>query len=85
MSPHLPPNQPSTTPTPPRGRNGCVTALLAVLGVFLLLPGLCAGFWVIGLWSAMNAKERGEGMSYLIVFGVLFGLGIWLIIRAFRR
>jgi len=58
---------------------------MAVLGFFLLLPGLCAGFWVIGLWSGMNARERSEGMSYLIMFGALFALGIWLIIWAFRR
>jgi hypothetical protein len=78
------PDQPFT-PTSPRGRNGCVTALLAVLGFFLLLPGLCAGFWVIGLWGGMSTKERGDGMSILTVFAALFGLGIWLIIRAFRR
>ncbi len=79
------PDHPLTTPTSPHGRNGCVTALLAMLGLFLLLPGLCAGFWVIGLWGGMSAKERAEGMSTLTVFAALFGLGIWLIIRAFRR
>jgi hypothetical protein len=84
MSAHLPPDQPATTPRAPGGRSGCAEVLLAVLGFFLLLPGLCAGFWVIGLWGAMSAKERTEGMSILAVFAALFGLGIWLIIRAFR-
>jgi hypothetical protein len=79
------PDQPFTTPTSPRRRNGCVTALLGVLGFVLLLPGLCAGFWVIGLWGGMSAKERADGMSILTIFVALFGLGIWLIIRAFRR
>ena len=79
------PDHPLTTPSSPRGRNGCLTALLAVLGLLLLLPGLCAGFWVIGLWGGMSAKERADGMSMLAVFAALFGLGIWLIIRAFRR
>jgi len=85
MSPHLPPDQPSPTPPTPRGRNGCLTAFLAVLGFFLLLPGLCAGFWVIGLWGGMNAKERSDGISILLPLVALFGFGIWLIIRAFRR
>jgi len=29
-------------PTPPGGGRGCVTALMSVVGIVMLLPGICA-------------------------------------------
>jgi len=55
MSPYPPPNQ-----GPSRPESGWVTGLLAVLGVILLLPGVCAIFFAVtfefdrtflGLWA----------------------------------
>jgi len=85
MSAHLPPNQPAPQPPPgTRGRSGCATAFLAVLGFFLLLPGLCAAPLVVAFWSSLTAKDLADIVPWLIVFAALFGLGIWLMIRAFR-
>ncbi len=32
---------------PPTARSGAITALMLLAGIILLLPGLCAGFFVV--------------------------------------
>ena len=36
------PNPPALPAQNPQKRGGCLTALMAIAGIFMLLPGLCA-------------------------------------------
>jgi H+/Cl- antiporter ClcA len=74
----------STTPEspPPSPRSGCLTGLMILVGIVLLLPGLCAL-----LFGGMALSERHfeSDLVPFIVFGLLAGaVGIVLIRAAFR-
>jgi hypothetical protein len=83
-SPPVPP-PPEMPPLPPR--SGWVTALMVLVGVILLLPGLCAlGFGVLSL------SEPGSGAAPImpsimpfVVVGLLVGFGGIMLIRAAIR
>ena len=76
-----PPAQPPELPsTPPRPRNGFLTAFMVLAGVILLIPGLCAlGFGASGLFSAEHYES---GMTPFILIGLLVGFGGIMLIRA---
>jgi hypothetical protein len=42
------PSSPPPMPMPPNSRNGCLQALMIVVGIVLLLPGIC-GVIIAGL------------------------------------
>jgi hypothetical protein len=68
----------STTP-----RNGCLTAFLILVGVILLLPGVC-GIILLGTdWKELSTDQT----ALLITVGLLAlgACGIGLIWRAIRR
>ncbi|HUI94821.1 MAG TPA: hypothetical protein VLX44_03635 [Xanthobacteraceae bacterium] len=73
------PSAPSPSP-PPRGRNGCLQALAIVVGIVLLLPGLCA----IILIGAGPRMAREDVLFLLLMLGIGAG-GIALIWWAVRR
>jgi hypothetical protein len=72
----------SDTPQPPPSpaqRHGCLTAIMVVVGLIMLLPGLCA--IIFGVGSLTNSSMEPIVMV-LVVLGLLVGfLGI-LLIRA---
>ena len=76
-----PPNIPPPPPLPPPQRSGCVTALLVVIGIALLFPGLCFGLLI----SAASGHIGREEVTLLVICGLVAFGGIGLIIWAFRR
>ena len=74
-------NTPSKIQPPPQ-RDGCITALMVVVGVVLLLPGLCA--LLFGANSLLESHPDPTIMS-LVLLGLLVGfVGIMLIRAAVR-
>ena len=83
-SPPPTPDLPSVPPpagTPPP-RSGCLTAFMVVVGVVLLLPGLCA--LVFGAGSLFSSSYD-SGFTPFILFGLLVGFGGVMMIRAALR
>lgn len=77
-----PPASPSIPPLPPpSSRSGCVTALLVLIGVVLLLPGLCVAI-LSGSLAGHFGREEIQLVSACAVAAVA---GIALIIWAGRR
>ena len=76
-SPAPPPPQP-----PPPERSGCLTAIMILIGIVLLLPGLCAL-----VFGALSLSEPGSagGIVPFVVLGLLIGLGGIMLIRAAIR
>jgi drug/metabolite transporter (DMT)-like permease len=75
------PAPPEPTSTPDAG--GCLPILLVMLGVIMLLPGLC----VIVLMIAENTlipRDGGIVLLWIICLAVS-ALGIYLMIIAYRR
>lgn len=78
---------PSSGPQPPP-RDGCLTALMVVIGIFLLLPGLCAV--VIGVTTLPGGPGHDKSGLYdlvliCVLIGLALGLGGILLIRAAIR
>jgi hypothetical protein len=79
--PETPPPAPPQLP-PPAQRSGCLTALMAIAGLIMLLPGLCA--IIFGVGSLTNSSMEPIVMV-LVVLGLFVGfLGIMLIRAAVR-
>jgi hypothetical protein len=69
---------PPFAPPPPRG--GCLTAFMILVGIVLLVPGLCAlGFGASGLFSSSHYES---GLTPFILVGLLVGFGGIMLIRA---
>jgi uncharacterized membrane protein len=81
MSAHLPPDQPG--PAPAR-QSGCAPFLLGLLGVVLLLPGICSVPVVLGMRELFTSRDAAWLIPLLIVVAILFVVGIRLIRKAFR-
>lgn len=74
----LPLSQP---PQRPQGLGGCIVALLVVIGIVLLLPGLCSLIFVL----AYQGEGAGSvGLLWLITF-VIAALGIMLMRYAIKN
>jgi hypothetical protein len=81
-SPPPTPDLPSVPPPagmPPPPRSGCLTAFMVIVGVVLLLPGLCA--LVFGAGSLFS-PSYDSGFTPFILFGLLVGFGGIMLIRA---
>jgi hypothetical protein len=66
----------------PPPRSGCLTAFMVIVGVVLLLPGLCA--LVFGAGSLFSTSND-SGFTPFILFGLLVGFGGVMMIRAALR
>ena len=69
------PPVPSAPPPPPptQKRGGCLTALMAIFGIFMLLPGACAL-----LFGGMSVFEDGKiaaDIAPLVFLGLVVGIG----------
>lgn len=70
-------------PPLPSQRGGCLTALMAISGIILLLPGLCA--LLFGGLSIFDRSQIAFDIAPLIILGLLVGAGgVALIWAAFR-
>ena len=81
---HLPP------PIPPRKRLSLAMAfLMFVVGIVLLLPGLCSlifGAWVVASLREADSLSGVASILPIWLFGLILGsIGVGLIVRAFRR
>ena len=77
MSESLPPEIPpvlSARP-PPEQRSGCLTAILIVIGIILLLPGLCSLIFVFG--GLFKSAEDVWFVAGLMAVGVIGVAVIW--------
>ncbi|MCK1298600.1 hypothetical protein IVB33_15035 [Bradyrhizobium sp. 24] len=80
------PAPPGPPPAPPNKRSGCLTALMAIFGIILLLPGACAL-----LFGGISISDRGRidsDVAPLVFLGLVVGLGgvalIWAAIKGRR-
>jgi hypothetical protein len=73
---------PPPAPLPPPQRSGWMTAFMVIIGIILLLPGLCA-LTFAGL--ALSERSFPSDFVSFIVLGLLVGaLGVVLIWYAIR-
>jgi hypothetical protein len=76
---------PNVPPTPPRRpRSAVVTALLLIVGILLLAPGVCA-FIFIPEYAASPSPVPSGIMQLWIISFIISALGIALIVFAARR
>jgi len=71
------------SPSPPPARHGCLTALMIVIGIVLLLPGVCAVL-IIG-FDPQNGFGDPTTLSACLGFFAISAGGIALIWAAVRR
>ncbi|WP_314958749.1 hypothetical protein [Bradyrhizobium cosmicum] len=80
MSDTLPP------PPPAQPRSGCLTALMAMFGIIMLLPGLCA--ILFGGMSVFEVGRIDSDMAPLVFLGLVVGIGgvalVWAAIKGRR-
>jgi hypothetical protein len=77
--------QPARPPGPTPGRNPWITALLILIGLILLLPGLCSLIFA-GVMVAGGGYGSDSGILVLLVVCLAVGVGgVALIVHAIRR
>lgn len=85
-APNTPPPESYPPPSPPRQRNGCLTAIMVLAGVIMLLPGLCA--LLFGGMSLTQARIDPT-ITPFVMMGLLVGFGgialIWVAIKGAGR
>jgi hypothetical protein len=81
-----PPAPPGPPPGPPTKRGGCLTAIMAIFGILMLLPGACA--LLFGGMSVIEGARMGSDVAPLVFVGLVVGLGgvalIWAAIKGRR-
>jgi len=65
---------------PPKERSGCLTAILIVIGIILLLPGLCSLIFVFG-----GLVRSAEDLQFVLALGLVGCAGVGLIWWAISR
>ena len=77
------PSPPAVPPQNQQQRSGCLTALMAIAGIFMLLPGLCA--LLFGGMFALEGGKIASDIAPLIFLGLVVGIGgvamIWAAIK----
>jgi hypothetical protein len=81
MSDSLQPESPPGLPPRPSSeeRNGCLTAILIVIGSILLLPGLCSLIFVFG--GLVKSAEDAQFVALLMMIGAAGVALLWWAIR----
>ena len=74
-----PPLPPALPPEP----SGCLTAILVVIGIILLLPGLCSLLFVFG--GLVKNAEDVQFVALLMMIGAAGVALIWWAVRGRRR
>jgi len=76
------PSSPPTPPAqglPPGKRSGCLTANMVVIGITLLLPGLCSLIFVFG--GLVKGADDIQVVAACLVVGAIGVAVIWWAIR----
>jgi len=69
---------------PDTPRHPILTVLMVIVGAILLLPGVCAAFFVIaGGFGSIGSEDAWLIGLWLVCF-LIAAAGVWLIVRAFR-
>jgi hypothetical protein len=76
------PEAPPPVPPPPPKRDGCLTVFMVLVGLILLLPGLCAIIFGV---SNLTSSSPDSVVTLLVLLGLLVGVGGVLLIRAAIR
>jgi hypothetical protein len=74
--PEIPPGPP---PRPREESSGCLTAILIVIGIILLLPGLCSLIFVFG--GLIKSAEDVQFVALMMMVGAAGVALIWWAIR----
>ena len=74
-----PTSPPPLPPRPPQQRDGCLTALMIVIGIILLLPGLCSLFFIFG--GLVKSSGDVQFVASMLLVGALGVAFIWRAIR----
>lgn len=69
------PGSPRTPPSAPPPRDGCLTASMVIVGIILLLPGLCAVYF-------LGIPHLHSNLVPLILAGIIVGFFILAKIRS---
>ncbi|MDA9506767.1 hypothetical protein XI09_19470 [Bradyrhizobium sp. CCBAU 11386] len=81
-----PPAPPGPPPAPTDKRSGRLTALMAIAGIIMLLPGLCA--LLFGGMSVFEGGRIASDIAPLVFLGLVVGVGgaflIWAAIMGRR-
>jgi len=78
----LPPSLPPPPLPPPQQRSGCAEALMVIVGIILLLPGLCALLVGLGTPGTLISLHPDP----VVLLGLLVGcLGLALLWSTDRR
>jgi hypothetical protein len=64
------------------GRDLVATIVMVIVGVVLLLPGVCAAFFIVTMGQSVDIWGS-YGLLWLICLGIAFG-GVMLIRHALR-
>ncbi|WP_375306333.1 hypothetical protein WI560_31890 [Bradyrhizobium sp. A11] len=67
------PTPPAVPPQIQQPRSGCLTALMAIAGIFMLLPGLCA--LLFGGMAVVDGGRIPSDMASLVFLGLVIGIG----------
>ncbi|MCK1423665.1 hypothetical protein IVB14_31100 [Bradyrhizobium sp. 180] len=77
---------PGLPPAPANKRGGCLTALMAIFGLVMLLPGVCA--LLFGGMSVVEDGRIASDIAPLVFLGLVVGIGgvalIWAAIKGRR-
>jgi len=76
MSDNVPPPLP---PRPPPQRDGCLTAIMVVIGIILLLPGACSLFFIFG--GLVKSAQDVQFVASMLLVGALGVALLWWAIR----
>jgi hypothetical protein len=84
-SPAIAPGDPHWRPPPVNPRNGCLTAFLILIGLIMLVPGVC-GIILVGYdWREITRDQSALGITAgLLAVGVCGVVMIWLAVRPRR-
>jgi hypothetical protein len=81
--PPQPPSPEISGGPPPAPRHGCLTAFMVIVGIILLLPGLCA--LIFGVGSLTSRSGFDSGFAPFILVGLIVGaVGVLMIRWAIR-
>ena len=72
-------------PAPSGRRGGCLSVLLALLGIVLMLPGVCSLVFVVAFVGGGGAPNPGSIVGIWMLSFLLAAAGIALIVWAIRR
>ena len=79
------PQVPPDAPPPPPPMSGCALALLALIGIVLLLPGLCSLIVIgISLSDGSLGRNLGDVLGFFVVSFLAAAGGIFLLRFVFR-